>query len=103
MLESILSTLGSVASIAGVILVFRQSNTNRIIKGLLIVILFLSVSTGIISYRNYVYSSLESAKERERQEKLLRTKAAIKEAKQLLSSARSSMNLARVRLKRSIL
>ena len=86
MLESILSTLGSVASIAGVILVFRQSNTNRIIKGILIVILLLSVSTGIVSYRNYVFSSLESAKERERQEKLIRTKAAVKEAKELLST-----------------
>jgi hypothetical protein len=79
MLESILSGIGSIASVISLIFSFRNSTTALRIKIMLMIILCLTVTTSILSYRNYVLSNHEGILRR-------RTEMASAEAAALLKT-----------------
>lgn len=86
MLASILSAIGSVASIAGLILTFRTSDSPTTVKLLLILLFVLTAAASGVSYRYYLVTS-EHAALRYQEERLVRRKeAAAAEAAQLLES-----------------
>jgi len=87
MIESILSGLGSIASIIGLILVLRDNNqTKRIVKILLGIIILLSVATSALSYRNYAISTAEAKKLRQQNLERMRTEYIAIEAAELLDT-----------------
>lgn len=93
MLESILSGLGSISSIVGLIIYFKSKDATWTIKALLIVITLLTASSSMLAYKNYVYSSAEQVKLRADESLQARKDKAIQEAKLLIEALPSYVNL----------
>ena len=59
MTESIVSNLGSIASIIGLIFVFKEKNSTQLIKVLIVLVVILSCSTSYLIQKNSKYESAQ--------------------------------------------